>query len=106
MSFIHETTGVIDHGECTQPKKVHLQHAELQQAFIVELRGDNVLGAFGERHVLCADRALRDDDAGGVNTGVALQAFETFGGDQQLFSIRRIAFAFLEASSGTFLRAI
>ena len=74
---------VADQRQRAQPEEVHLQEADPLDLLHRPLRDDFVLLALVERHEL-GQRPRRDDDAGGVDRGVAGHAFEPPGDGEQL----------------------
>ena len=67
--------GVADERQRAQPEEVHLQEPDALDLLHRPLGDDFVLLALVERHEL-GQRLGRDDDAGGVDRGVARHAFE------------------------------
>ena len=67
--------GFVDDGEVLQPEEVHLEQADLGDGAHVILGDDFAFVAAGERDVF-VERAVADDDAGGVDADVAVEAFE------------------------------
>ena len=90
--------GVGDDGERLEPEEIHLQQTELRHGIHVVLHGD-VAFLLGERDELL-ERAVGDDDAGGVLAGVAHHALE----DERLVedSFRERIFRDLVAQLGGF----
>ena len=66
---------IADERQRAQPEEVHLQEADALDLLHRPLRDDFVLLALVERHEL-GQRPGRDDDAGGVDRGVAGHALE------------------------------
>ncbi len=75
--------GVADERQRAQPEEVHLQQADALDFLHRPLRDDFVLLALVERDEL-GQRPRRDDDAGGVDRGVARHAFEAPRDDEQV----------------------
>ena len=75
----HQLHRLVQHGEGLEPEEVELHQPPLLHPFHVEL-GDRHVGAriAVERHQL-RQRAVADDDAGGVGGGVAVETFELLG---------------------------
>ena len=67
--------GFLDDGEVFQPEEVHLQQAHLGDRAHVILGDHLALVATGQRDVF-VERAVADDDAGGVDADVAVDAFQ------------------------------
>ena len=67
--------GLLDDGEVLQAEEVHLEEADLGDGSHVELGDDLAVLALGEGAVV-AEVAVADDDAGGVDAGIAGQALQ------------------------------
>ena len=70
--------GVVDDGQVFQPEEIHFQEADLGDGVHVVLSDDLALVAAGEGDMFI-ERAVSDDDAGGVDTDAAVDAFEAEG---------------------------
>ena len=78
---------VEDQRQRAQPEEVHLQEADALDLLHRPLGDDFVARPLVERRVL-GDRLRRDDDAGGVDRGVAGHAFEPARDAEQLLDLR------------------
>ena len=67
--------GVADDGQSFQPEKIHLQQAEVADGIHRVLRDERAAFVLLERQQI-HERLVADDDAGGVNAGVARDVFE------------------------------
>ena len=65
----------VDDGERLQAEEVELDEARLLDVVLVVL-GDETLAVRAEARDVIPERALADDDAGGVHAGVAREALE------------------------------
>ena len=75
--------GVADDGERLQPEKIHLQQAEVADGIHRVLRDERAAFVLLERQQI-HQRLVADDDAGGVDGGVAREVFEDERGVDQL----------------------
>ena len=74
--------GVADDGERLQPEKIHLQQAEVADGIHRVLRDERAAVVLLERQQI-HQRLVADDDAGGVDRGVAREVFENERGVNQ-----------------------
>ena len=96
--LLDQPHGVVQQRQRAQAEEVHLEHADLLQVAHDPLRRDHRLVALAaavvaladdalQRHVI-GQRAVGDDDAGGVRAGVAVGPFQLAGDVDQLADLR------------------
>ncbi len=83
VSFCDELEGVLDDRQVAEAQDVHLQQADGLDVAHRELGRDLALDRLVERDEL-DERLRRDDDAGGVDGGVADLALELLGDGHEL----------------------
>ena len=75
MRALDHFAGIANDGECLQPEKIHLQQAEIADGIHRVLRDERAAFVLLERQQI-HQGLIADDDAGGVDAGVARDVFK------------------------------